>query len=243
MSILRGCSIIVIIEDDMNKSVADTGQVKKVKLPKFTFWVITLVSLFFIGWGISLTFNKNRAPVTATSPQANSSAPAPKANRPSQKDINSYKVAADLPRFINIPSIKVPKTRIMHLGVNKNGQIAVPANIYDTGWYTSSAKPGQAGAMFIFGHVSSWEANGIFHDLKKLRTGDLVTIERGDGVKYTYKVEKTKTYPHDKVNMNEVLAPSNANIPALNLMTCAGKVIKGTSEFTERYVVFTSLQK
>ena len=165
----------------------------------------------------------------------------PSSHKPTKDELDNYKVAADSPRFVYIPSIKVPQTRIIHLGLDKTGQIAVPDNVNDTGWYTGSSKPGQPGAMFIFGHISSWQAKGVFYDLDKLKPNDTVTVERGDGKKYTYKVIRTKIYPAAKVNMNEVLAPADSNKTGLNLMTCTGKVIKGTSEFSERLVVFTSL--
>lgn len=163
---------------------------------------------------------------------------APSSAKPSQGEIDNYKVAPDLPRYISIPAIHVGKTRIFGLGI-RDGKITSPNNIYDAGWYNNSAKPGQEGAMFIFGHVSSWTTNGIFHDLKKLKSGDQVTIARGDNKTLTYKVVKTKIYKADNVNMNEVLSPIVAGTKGLNLMTCTGQIVKGTSEFKERLVVFT----
>lgn len=163
----------------------------------------------------------------------------PTAKKPSKNDIDSYTVAPDLPRYIAIPAINVSKTRVLTLGLAKNNQIAVPDNIYDTGWYDGSAKPGQAGAMFIYGHVSSWQANGIFYNLRELKAGDAVNITRGDGKKFSYRVVSTRIYPYNHVDMHTVLAPVDPGTPGLNLMTCTGKVIKGTSEFNERLVVFT----
>lgn len=168
-------------------------------------------------------------------------ADAPSTDRPDQQTINNYSVAPDLPKYIEIPAAGVPKTRVLHLGLLKNHAIATPDNIFDTGWYEKSAKPGQTGAMFVYGHVSSWLADGIFHDLQKLKRGDIVDITRGDGKKFTYEVTSTKTYPHDKVDMQRVLSPDDPHRPGLNLMTCAGHVIAGTSEFSERLVVFTRL--
>ena len=166
---------------------------------------------------------------------------APSSVKPSQQAIDTYKVAPELPKYIRIPTINVPKTRVMQLGLLKNNQIAAPNNIYDAGWYRDSTKPGQHGAMFMYGHVSSWSANGIFYDLKNLKPGDYVTVERGDGKSYTYAVNMSKTYPADKVDMHAVLAPTEAGKPGLNLMTCAGQLKKGSSEFSERLVVFTTL--
>jgi sortase A len=129
----------------------------------------------------------------------------------------------------------------LKLGLTSGGAIAVPDNIYDTGWYDGSSKPGQSGAVFIYGHLSSWTADGVFYNLKKLKPRDDVIITRGDNTTYTYRVITSKVYPYNNIDMDQVLAPINPNKPSLNLMTCTGEVIKGTSEFNERLVVFTSL--
>lgn len=160
--------------------------------------------------------------------------------KPSTKAVSSYSVAPTLPKYINIPSIGV-NARVLRLGLLKNGQIATPDNIFDTGWYDGSAKPGQKGAMFIYGHVSSWTADGVFYSLKKLKPGDRIIITRGDNKIFTYIVIKSNVYPYNAVDMNTVLSPISPNTPGLNLMTCTGQVIKGTSEFNERLVVFSEL--
>lgn len=161
--------------------------------------------------------------------------------KPSEKAIASYSVPPADPKYIAIPNMRVEQARIIRLGHMANGQIATPNNIFDTGWYENSVKPGQPGAMFIFGHVSSWTADGVFHNLNRLRPGDKITITRGDNRRFVYQVVSFKVYQHDKVDMGAVLSPINAGKPGLSLMTCTGEIIKGTSEFTERLVVFTSL--
>jgi sortase A len=170
-------------------------------------------------------------------------ASAPSSVKPAAQVVASYSVAPSLPKYISIPAIGISNTRIIRLGILANGQIATPDNIFDTGWYDGSAKPGQAGAMFIYGHVSSWTADGIFYNLKKLKPGDDITITRGDNQIFTYQVVTSKIYPYMNVDMSAVLSPVNPSIPGLNLMTCTGQVISGTSEFNERLVVFTSLVK
>ena len=161
--------------------------------------------------------------------------------RPPASSVAQYHVPADLPKYVEIPAIGLGKTRILSLGVLANGAIATPPNIFDAGWYKDSAKPGQAGAMFIFGHLSSWQSNGAFHDLKKLKTGDKIIITRGDSKTFTYVVSRSESYAVEDVNMDTVLSPVTLNKPGLNLMTCDGKVIKGTSDFTRREVVYASL--
>jgi LPXTG-site transpeptidase (sortase) family protein len=95
----------------------------------------------------------------------------------------------------------------------------------------------------LFGHVSSWKANGVFYNLKKLQTGKRIIITRGDSQVFTYQVISSKTYPYNNVDMKAVLSPVDPSRPGLNLMTCTGNIIKGTNEFNERVVVFTSLVK
>lgn len=174
-------------------------------------------------------------------PGALTSKSAPSSLKPPTQAVVTYTVPPTDPRYIAIPAIGIPNTPVLKLGLLASGAIAVPDNIYETGWYDGSAQPGQSGAMFIYGHVSSWTANGIFYNLKKLVPGDQVTITRGDAATYTYKVVSIKIYPYNDVDMNQVLAPVDPKQPGLNLMTCTGQVMKGTSEFNERLVVFTSL--
>lgn len=167
-------------------------------------------------------------------------------NEPSSKKlsdnfINSYSVPPFSPKYITIPSINLSNTPIYPLGINKDNQISAPDNIYKAGWYTGSAKPGQSGAMFIYGHVSSWTATGAFYNLKNLKPGDKIIITTGANKTYSYKVISKQVYDHNKVDMKKVLAPIDPNRPGLNLMTCTGQIIKGTSEFNQRLVVYTTL--
>ncbi|MEO6761707.1 MAG: sortase [Candidatus Saccharimonadales bacterium] len=169
-----------------------------------------------------------------------SATPAPVA-KPEPKVVAAYQVAPTLPKFISIPAIGVGKTRILSLGLTSDGHIAVPSSSYDTGWYTGSAKPGDSGAMFIYGHVAGWNTGGIFYNLKKLKPGDNIIVTRGDDTTYTYTVDSLKLYPVKDVDMNAVLAPIDPTKPGLNLMTCTWDIVGGKSEFNNRQVVFASL--
>lgn len=156
-------------------------------------------------------------------------------NRP---NVNGYRVAADLPRVLYIPGIGV-EARVLHLGTTSDGAIATPASIFDTGWYRESAKPGQPGAMLIDGHVHGPIEPGVFADLKKLKPGDEVKIERGDGQIFTYQVVDSKTYPAESVDMGAALRSAQSGRPGLNLITCTGKLDRATNSYKERLVVFT----
>ena len=218
----------------MNKVKTSASKQSKLGLSLIVFGIILgIITVFLI---INNNQNVPKAP-----PGALTSRSAPSSVKPRAQTVASYSVPPTHPKYKNIPAIAVANTRILQLGLLSNDSIAVPDNIYDTGWYDRSSKPGQTGAMFIYGHVSSWTADGVFYKLKELTAGDKIIITSGDNTTYTYQVVSTKIYPYNNVDMNQVLAPIESNTPGLNLMTCTGQIIRGTSEFSERLVVFTSL--
>ena len=165
----------------------------------------------------------------------------PSSVKPNQTAVNNYQVAPTLPKYLMIPAINVD-AEVSDLSLNSQGQIEAPDNIYTVGWYNGSSLPGQAGAAFMDGHVSSWTADGVFYNLKSLKPGDVIEVVRGDNTVFTYNVVQVQTYDSANVNMNQALSSINPGTPGLNLMTCTGQVIAGTSEFNERLVVYSELQ-
>jgi hypothetical protein len=93
--------------------------------------------------------------------------------------------------------------------------------------------------MLIDGHISSWSAHGVFYGLKDLQPGDSLQIVRGDGTVFNYRVVQTQIYPSGNVDMSAAISPIVPGAPGLNLISCIGDVIPGTSQFNERIVVFT----
>jgi sortase A len=184
---------------------------------------------------------RNHKPELEPSVQSSTSHTGLSSTKPTTQAVADYSVPATDPKYLSISSIGIDKARVMKLGLTRDNQIAVPSNIYNTGWYEGSVTPGQNGAMFIYGHVSSWTANGIFYNLKKLAPGDQIIVTSGNNKTFTYQVVSSKVYPYDKVDMGHVLAPIKPGAPGLSLMTCTGQIIKGTGEFNQRLVVFASL--
>lgn len=156
----------------------------------------------------------------------------------SQEDMAAYTVPSDQPRYIRIPAINV-NARVMSVGVNSRGNIDTPANLNDTAWYDGSAKPGQEGQVFIDGHTSFSSAiYAAFNDLPKLKEGDQITIERGDGQQINYHVTKIKTVNADSVDMGEALNPPEGAKRGLTLMTCTGTFNYRTQTADKRLIVY-----
>lgn len=192
--------------------------------------------LFVVGIGVSInSFRIDRVATATVSAQA--------ANGPldvdeaKPTDLDSYTVAADAPRIIEIPKLNT-KARVLRVGLDKQDTLMAPGNVHDAGWYTGSVKPGEAsGATVIDGHVSGPTQPGVFANLKKLTAGDVITIERGDKSKVTYKVVKTEQRNVADVNMYDVIQPISSK-HGLNIISCGGSFNRKTNSFEQRVVVY-----
>lgn len=157
--------------------------------------------------------------------------------KPSAQTFANYAVAPNLPKYLKIPAIGVDAI-VGQTGILANGALGTPDNVFYTDWYTGSAEPGQPGATLIDGHVSSWTAHGVFYNLHTLKAGDTIQIVKGDNTVVNYQVVKTQVYGANNVNMQAAITPITPGVSGLNLITCTGQVIKGTSLFNERVIVF-----
>ena len=156
--------------------------------------------------------------------------------------IDTYSVAADVPKYLTIPSLSV-KARIVSLGVSADDRLLSPTNIHDVGWYDKSAKPAsKTGAIVLDGHVSGPTQNGVFYDLKKLRAGDTIILTAGNDTTTTFIVRTTEKLNVADVDMNKVLAPVSSKL-GLNMITCTGSFNKDTNQYEERFIVYAEAAK
>jgi len=117
----------------------------------------------------------------------------------------------------------------------------VPKTLDDTGWYTKSATPGSGvGAVVIDGHNGGISRNGIFAGLDKLKKGDQISIERGDGKRFTYEVYDVRDMPLEWVNkagMKEMMYSVEPDKEGLSLITCSGRWVPKDKVFDRRILV------
>jgi LPXTG-site transpeptidase (sortase) family protein len=161
----------------------------------------------------------------------------------SEKERNEYQVAPDRPRYIHIPAIGVSKARVLALGLKEVGrdgqqQLDVPKNINDVGWYDCGsslvadqrcAQPALPGAghtemaAVLTGHTCfSRSMTCVFDNISKLKYGDTITIERGDGELINYLVKQVETVKLADVDMAKAMRPIEPGREGLTLITCAG---------------------
>lgn len=152
--------------------------------------------------------------------------------------IDAYKVADDLPRVLTIEAIDV-RARVLPMGVNPDNSMQAPINVFDSGWYTGSAKPGSEGAVVIDAHASGPTREGLFAYLDTLQIGDRMSLERGDGTVFSYEVVYLETVPLEEVDMRKLLSTYDGVEEGLNLITCAGQWLEGQSTYDQRVMVYT----
>lgn len=155
--------------------------------------------------------------------------------------INGYEVSPTLPRYISIPSLNIAKARVQSVGLTKNTTIDTPKNINDTAWYNKSAHPGQGyGAVVINGHNGGVSRDGVFAKLDTLKRGDAIIVERGDGMRITYRVMENKTESLKDANaagVQRLMTPFNKSKEGLGLITCAGNWVPRDKVFDKRILV------
>ncbi|WP_226659706.1 class F sortase [Pseudalkalibacillus hwajinpoensis] len=142
------------------------------------------------------------------------------------------------PAQVSIPAINV-EANVEHVGQLPNGQMDVPKDDRNVGWYQPGAKPGEIGNAVLAGHVDNKTGPSVFFHLEDLEGGDIVTVTDENGKAYDFEVYAVKSYPRNKAPLEKVFGTSSK--PGLNLITCTGTFNRDAGTHEERLVVYTTL--
>lgn len=182
-----------------------------------------------------VTYNPNPGGVAGV----NSSATASE-SPVTQTDVDSYSVDADKPRLLRIPTLGL-QARVYPVQADLNGDPLTTSNIYDVGWLSSGAKPGETGAALFNGYVAGSTKNGSLVNITSMSVGDIVQVEKGDGKVMNFKVVKSQQFAADKVDMKAATSSAIPGKPGLNIVTNTGRFDVRNNKFEPRTVVFTVL--
>ena len=192
--------------------------------------------------GISLVFGGVIAMLVAVLAQQH--APAPVASAAGTTGAGAAKgpvLHQSPPVSVAIPAIGV-QSRLLHLGRNKDGTMAVPnlmTSANEAAWYKYSVTPGQTGTAVIEGHVDSYQGPAVFFRLGALRPGNHIDVKLADGITAVFRVTGVRQYAKDEYPANTIYAP--ADYAALRLITCGGDFDTATGQYLSSVVVFASL--
>lgn len=139
------------------------------------------------------------------------------------------------PTRVRIPAIDVD-ARMIPLGLRDDGSIEVPSEAEQAGWWVDGPEPGETGPAVILGHVDSRTGPAVFHRLRDLSAGDVVSVDRQDGTTVSYRVTRIEQHAKDAFPTQAVYGPTEA--PVLRLVTCGGSFDRQARSYDENVIVF-----
>lgn len=145
------------------------------------------------------------------------------------------------PAKLIIPALGV-NANVEPVTVDSQNHMAVPKNIYNVGWYSLGATPGQIGNAVIDGHYNTpTGAPNVFYYLNTLQSGDTIEVVDTNNQTFTYTVSEVEDYPVNQIPLEEIFGSSNQ--AKLILITCSGVWDRSVHNYTDRTVVFADLQR
>ena len=126
--------------------------------------------------------------------------------------------------------------RVVPVGVAPDGELEVPEDPGDAGWWRAGARPGTgAGTVVLAAHVDTARAGpGAFFRADRLEPGDAVVVDAG-GRPRPYTVAARRVYPKNALPA-EVFAATGA--PRLVLITCGGPFDRARRHYRDNVVVY-----
>ena len=145
-------------------------------------------------------------------------------------------VAAAAPVRLEIVAIDL-EAPVLPLGVVRaTGQMEVPENVDEVGWYRYGPAPGSPGSAVLAAHVDlAGEGPGVFFHLDRLRVGDLVDVDFDDGTTSTFVVSNSERVPKGELNFDAVFSPVGQ--PVLRLVTCGGSFNRTIRRYDDNLVI------
>lgn len=117
------------------------------------------------------------------------------------------------------------------------GQMAVPQNVRDIGWYEYGPSPGQPGSAVLAAHVDlAGKGPGVFYRLRELEPGDRVSVSYDDGAVVAFVVQARVQYDKDELPLDTLF--SRDGEPVLTLITCGGGFSESTRSYDSNVVVY-----
>ncbi|GAA2570451.1 hypothetical protein GCM10010435_50820 [Winogradskya consettensis] len=144
------------------------------------------------------------------------------------------------PMRLTIPAIKV-EAPILDVGLAKDGSVAVPPldRHNEAGWFDEGPTPGQFGPALIVGHADTRSGPSVFHQLGRLKPGQMIEVLREDHETAVFQVNSVEHYGKEKLPIQRVYGDYSR--PALRLVTCGGTWLGGSRGYSDNVIVFASL--
>lgn len=140
------------------------------------------------------------------------------------------------PARIRLPSLGVDAA-VVASGVDGHGEMQVPDDIRETGWYRFSPPPGSAaGSSVVSGHIDDRiQGRGAFYRLAESALGDPVIVTTTAGANLDYRISDVRQIAKAALPVDELFALDGP--PRLTLVTCGGSFDRATRNYLDNTVV------
>jgi sortase (surface protein transpeptidase) len=126
--------------------------------------------------------------------------------------------------------------RVLPMGVDAAGAMALPEDTADAGWYRFGPAPGEAGTTVLAAHVDSLvHGLGAFARLRDVPVGAPVTVTTADGGEHAYRVQQVERTAKTEVPLD--LLFDRAGAERLVLVTCGGEFDRSTGHYRDNVLV------
>ena len=125
---------------------------------------------------------------------------------------------------------------VVDVGVAADGQVEVPPDVDQAGWYRFASTPGaEAGAAVLVGHVDGQGRLGTFGALADADTGDRAVVVLADGSRLAYEVVAREQVAKPDLPVDRLFAVDGD--PRLVLVTCGGDFDDAAGSYADNVVV------
>lgn len=157
----------------------------------------------------------------ATSATSATSEPAPAPTPARVGHAAPSQVHAERPLAVTLASDTTMRIRVSATATT--GDLAIPANINQAGWWDGGSKLGDPyGAIVVAAHVDSFSQGiGRFAELLSMHPGDVIRLDSAD-LGQSYRVVSAKLVPKASISSTSALFSASGQ-PRLVLITCGGQ--------------------
>ena len=139
------------------------------------------------------------------------------------------------PVRLTVPGLGVD-TEIDPVGVQADGQMALPADVDRVGWYRFGPAPGADGSAVIAGHVDDRvQGLGAMAPLREAAAGQEVQITDEAGTTTRWRVLSRELIQKQVLPLDRLFA--RAGPPRLTLITCGGPFLPEFRSYRDNVVV------
>jgi hypothetical protein len=139
------------------------------------------------------------------------------------------------PRFLTVDGTSIA-VDVVPVGVRADQAMQIPDSFGQAGWYRFGAAPGaKEGTAVIAAHVDTLTDLAPFSQLRHLRRGTAITVQRQGARPLVYRVAEVAFLAKDRFDGRKLFRRDGPH--QLRLVTCGGKWLDDRQDYSDNVVV------